>query len=156
MAAYDYRCNSCQNLFEIHHGMNDSPLVKCPKCNSESVRVPHVVGFSTHSIKTESMKKAVSQVQRNLEMKETLKREVGIEKIKPIGNQSMEQIYRDTMAQKSQIKEEMMASREKSEKVTKEKQKEWMKKALERTPQRSRERAEHKAADAAKKRAIKI
>jgi len=136
--------------------MNESPVVKCPKCKSVAVKVPHVVGFSTHSIKTESMKKAVSQVQRNYEMKEILKREVGIEKVCPIGKQNMEQIYKDTMAQKNQIKEEMTASREKSEKVTKENQKEWMKKALARTTSRSRERAEHKAAEAAKKRAIKL
>ena len=39
MPTYDYRCFECENLFEIFHGMNESPSVACPDCNGESKKI---------------------------------------------------------------------------------------------------------------------
>ena len=30
---YDYKCTSCESVFEQTHGMKEDPIIKCPKCN---------------------------------------------------------------------------------------------------------------------------
>ena len=37
MALYDYKCNSCEDVFEVSHSMNEDPKVLCPSCNSDLV-----------------------------------------------------------------------------------------------------------------------
>lgn len=32
MANYDYQCNDCGTVFEVCHGMNESPVIPCPEC----------------------------------------------------------------------------------------------------------------------------
>ncbi len=34
MACYDYRCNDCCCVFEVHHGMSEQPIVNCAECGS--------------------------------------------------------------------------------------------------------------------------
>ncbi|MSP64582.1 MAG: zinc ribbon domain-containing protein, partial [Bacteroidetes bacterium] len=38
MPTYDYKCNSCDYLFEELQSMKDEPLKICPKCNKESLQ----------------------------------------------------------------------------------------------------------------------
>ena len=45
MARYDYRCTSCENVFEVEHRMSEHPEVTCPKCGKKAERV-----FSTSGI----------------------------------------------------------------------------------------------------------
>lgn len=45
MARYDYRCTSCENVFEVEHRMSEHPDVTCPKCGKKAERV-----FSTSGI----------------------------------------------------------------------------------------------------------
>lgn len=45
MARYDYRCTSCDKVFEIEHPMGETPEVKCPECGGECERV-----FGTNGI----------------------------------------------------------------------------------------------------------
>ena len=33
MPFYDYKCPSCERVFEIQKGMSDNPKVNCPHCN---------------------------------------------------------------------------------------------------------------------------
>lgn len=43
---YEYHCKFCDHEFEIIQSIKDEPLVKCPKCNSESLkRVINVTPF---------------------------------------------------------------------------------------------------------------
>lgn len=34
MARYDYRCGKCSSIQEVRHGMNDTPFIKCPHCET--------------------------------------------------------------------------------------------------------------------------
>ncbi|HTY13266.1 MAG TPA: zinc ribbon domain-containing protein [Candidatus Omnitrophota bacterium] len=34
MPFYDYKCRECGEKFEVSHGMNDKPAVKCEHCGS--------------------------------------------------------------------------------------------------------------------------
>lgn len=36
MPLYDYRCETCQTVFQARHGFND-PVPPCPKCASAAV-----------------------------------------------------------------------------------------------------------------------
>lgn len=38
MATYDYGCTKCENVFEVVHGMTETPEVKCPECNAEATK----------------------------------------------------------------------------------------------------------------------
>lgn len=33
MALYDYKCRTCENIFEEEHGVNEDPVVPCPECS---------------------------------------------------------------------------------------------------------------------------
>jgi putative FmdB family regulatory protein len=45
MPYYEYRCDECDDTFEVFQSMNDEPLKKCPHCSSSVRRV-----FSANSI----------------------------------------------------------------------------------------------------------
>ena len=39
MPTYDYKCESCKDIFEFFQNMSDKPLTKCPKCNNKVRRL---------------------------------------------------------------------------------------------------------------------
>ena len=157
MPCYDYNCKKCKLEFEIQHSMMEKPIVICPRCKSrETHKIPSLAGIVTRSSRNVAMDRAVDQVKRNVDMKETMRTELGIEKINPLGGSSMRQVYQDAMAQKSQIKEQMSAQAEARKVESDKKRREWTKAALKRTPRRAKERDEHKAREAAAKRAIRL
>jgi hypothetical protein len=112
-----------------------------------------MVTMSSHHV---DMGRAVDQVKRNVEMKEILRRDVGIEKIHPLRHSSMKQVFDDAMAQKSYIKDSMAQQAEQRAAETRLKQKEWTRKALQRTPERAKVKDEMKNKAAANKRAVRI
>lgn len=157
MPSYDYSCQKCGLIFEVTHSMSEKPKIICPECKSENVKKEfHTVGFITRSGNNNAMNRAVDQVKRNSEMKEEMRRDMGIEKVHPLGRSSMKQIYDDAKAQKSFIKESMAQQAEQRAKETAAKQKEWKREALKRTPERARIRADMKEKEAAAKRAVSI
>ena len=44
MPTYVYRCDSCNNQFELFQRMSDDPLDTCPSCEGAVRRVIHPVG----------------------------------------------------------------------------------------------------------------
>lgn len=46
MARYDYRCPTCETVFEVEHPMSEHPLVTCPACGAEAQRVFAASGIS--------------------------------------------------------------------------------------------------------------
>jgi len=38
MAIYQYRCDACDNDFELMQGMNDPALKECPRCDKPITR----------------------------------------------------------------------------------------------------------------------
>ena len=32
MATYDYKCDECSSVYEVKHGMNESPELTCETC----------------------------------------------------------------------------------------------------------------------------
>lgn len=39
MPTYDYRCESCGQVFELFHGMTENPAPCCPECGGKSKRL---------------------------------------------------------------------------------------------------------------------
>ena len=39
MPTYDYWCEKCDTKTEVFHGINETPEVKCPKCESLMKRI---------------------------------------------------------------------------------------------------------------------
>ena len=157
MPNYNYRCRDCEETFEISHSFKETPTIMCPECKSRNTgKMPSLAGLIVHTGRSNRMDLAHDQVKRNLDMKEEMRRDMGIEKIAPLRGSSMKQIYDDAKAQSSYIKESMAAQAEKraAEKVIK--SKEWTRKALLRTPDRAKIKAELKAKEQAKKRAIRL
>lgn len=37
MPNYDYKCSSCEKVFEVFQKMSDPVLTKCPECGKETV-----------------------------------------------------------------------------------------------------------------------
>ena len=47
MPTYDYKCPSCVDSFEKFHGINETPEIKCPEC--ETVCIKQIgTGVSIH------------------------------------------------------------------------------------------------------------
>lgn len=47
MPAYDYRCQKCEDTFEIERSMRDESKVVCTKCGSEDVSRIFTVNIAT-------------------------------------------------------------------------------------------------------------
>lgn len=39
MPNYDYKCEKCDNIFEVFHKMTESPEINCPECGSKAKRM---------------------------------------------------------------------------------------------------------------------
>ena len=39
MARYDYKCESCETVFEVEHPMGERPEVSCPACGGKASQV---------------------------------------------------------------------------------------------------------------------
>ncbi len=39
MPHYDYRCESCGNVFEVFHKITETPKVNCPECGADSQKM---------------------------------------------------------------------------------------------------------------------
>ncbi len=39
MPTYEYECNSCQSIQEVHHGMMETPEIKCEKCGKSTRKI---------------------------------------------------------------------------------------------------------------------
>jgi putative FmdB family regulatory protein len=44
MPLYVYKCNDCENQFEVRQRFSDEPLTVCPKCEGQIRRVINPVG----------------------------------------------------------------------------------------------------------------
>lgn len=43
MPLYDYRCQTCDEKFELRQSFSSEPVATCPSCNNESKRIIHSV-----------------------------------------------------------------------------------------------------------------
>ncbi|HCT85329.1 MAG TPA: FmdB family transcriptional regulator [Candidatus Margulisbacteria bacterium] len=47
MPFYDYKCKSCNHVFETFHSISESPELPCPQCNGESKKmISQTIGIS--------------------------------------------------------------------------------------------------------------
>jgi putative FmdB family regulatory protein len=44
MPTYDYKCNECEDVFEVKHSVHDN-VESCPKCGGKVRRIFHPVGI---------------------------------------------------------------------------------------------------------------
>ena len=61
MARYDYKCTSCDTVFEVEHPMSEHPEVKCPTCGAPAERVFSASGihFEGHGFYNTDQRKVV-------------------------------------------------------------------------------------------------
>ncbi|RMG92201.1 MAG: hypothetical protein D6706_17235 [Chloroflexi bacterium] len=45
MPIYTYRCNDCEDVFEMRQRMTDDPITECPACGGHVRRVVNSVGI---------------------------------------------------------------------------------------------------------------
>ena len=64
MAKYDYRCTTCDKVFEVEHPMNERPEVTCPDCGSPAERVFSASGihFEGHGFYNTDQRKSMGSV----------------------------------------------------------------------------------------------
>ena len=48
MPIYEYECPACEKVFEVHQGINDSPLTSCSVCGG---KVKKIVSMSSFHLK---------------------------------------------------------------------------------------------------------
>jgi len=62
MARYDYRCTSCDTVFEVEHPMSEHPDVSCPACGAPAERVFSASGihFEGHGFYNTDQRKTVT------------------------------------------------------------------------------------------------
>ncbi|KPK46086.1 MAG: hypothetical protein AMK74_01415 [Nitrospira bacterium SM23_35] len=39
MPVYEYKCETCEYVFEVNHAMNENPAVFCPECNANAMKI---------------------------------------------------------------------------------------------------------------------
>ena len=45
MPTYDYRCEKCDHVFELFHGMTETPEIECPECGHDKAEKQVGVGL---------------------------------------------------------------------------------------------------------------
>ena len=45
MPVYEYECPACEKVFELHQGINDSPLTSCSVCGGEVKKIMSMSSF---------------------------------------------------------------------------------------------------------------
>ncbi|MCI5131621.1 MAG: zinc ribbon domain-containing protein [Candidatus Electrothrix sp. EH2] len=45
MPVYEYECPACKKVFEVHQGINDSPLTSCSVCGGEVKKIMSMSSF---------------------------------------------------------------------------------------------------------------
>ncbi|WPD20766.1 MAG: zinc ribbon domain-containing protein [Candidatus Electrothrix scaldis] len=45
MPVYEYECPACEKVFEVHQGINDSPLTSCSVCGGEVKKIMSMSSF---------------------------------------------------------------------------------------------------------------
>lgn len=45
---YDYRCNKCDHVWEVSHGLDEKPKIKCPECGSKSTEIAITTAPTTY------------------------------------------------------------------------------------------------------------
>lgn len=48
MPVYEYECPACEKVFEVHQGINDSPLTSCSVCGG---KVKKIISMSAFHLK---------------------------------------------------------------------------------------------------------
>ena len=62
MARYDYKCPTCDMVFEVEHPMSEHPEIRCPQCGKPAQRVFSTSGivFEGHGFYNTDQRKTVS------------------------------------------------------------------------------------------------
>jgi len=152
MAFYDYRCVKCDKVFEVSHGMTESPEVKCPECGFESVKVPSVCGIVVRGGASHMRDSVIRQT----DAKQDLIENYGVENVTPLGGQNFDSVYKDIKSQGTMVKDQMQEKMERNEAKKRVERREWARKAHKRVGARTRKAEEMKKKEAAKKRAISV
>jgi len=154
MPFYDYACKKCDCVFEIMHSFKDKPKPACPKCNSTNTqKVVSACGIIIHSTRAKTF--VLDAVKQESDKRAALK-QMGIENIKPMAGVTLDQVYAEIDKNKTAVREQMCAQKEKDNAARKIKQREWLRKAVKRTPERAKIRKEMQAKEEAAKRAIRL
>lgn len=56
MPTYEYRCEPCLKIYQVHHSMSETPDIRCPECDRATERLISAPNLSLggHSSPTEA------------------------------------------------------------------------------------------------------
>ena len=152
MAFYDYRCDKCDGVFEVSHGMTETPDIKCPKCGTKASKMPSVCGIVVRGGASNMRDSIVKQGDARQDLLENY----GVENVTPLAGQNFDSVYKDIKSQGSMVKDQMQEKVATNEAKKRIERREWVKKANKRVGERTRKAQEKKKKEEAKKRAIKV
>ena len=152
---YDYMCEACGFSFEASHHHTEKPILPCPKCGSKIThKVPCLCGIVVKDSRART--RAKDALHRDAEVRSDLAVSYGVENVTPLRGQTVNDVYKDIKSRGGFVREEMAKSAEESAAKTGVKRKEWKKVAARRVVPRRLEMERRKAAEDAKKRAIRL
>ena len=151
---YDYGCSKCNHEFEVSHGMNDKPRIRCPECGSAAKKLVMGCGFIVRN--SGAIHAAKERAKAETDMRSDLNQNYGVEQVSPVGGNSFSDVYKDVKQQGSLVRDQMQQKREENAKATKAKQKAWLEKAHKRAPRKAKIRDEMRAKEDAAKRSIRL
>jgi putative FmdB family regulatory protein len=155
MPRYNYKCKQCGHVAEHEHSFKETPEFLCLEC--EGSVMTKLIGAPGIAIKHGAIARRLrDQHVKEKDMRQDLLENHMVEKIAPVGAESIEQVYNEVKASGSMTKEKIQQTIEQNEAATSKKQKNWQIGANKRVKKRTLEKREKQAAEAAKKRAVSI
>ena len=154
MPNYDYGCTKCGHEFEVSHGMNEKPRIKCPECGSSTKKLISACGFSIHNTRAKNV--AQDRFKSETEKRADLRLNYGVEAVSPQPGFTFDDAYRDAKSTGSLVKDQIQQKREENEAKTREKRRKWAVGANKRAPKKSKIMKEKRAEADAAKRAIRL
>jgi putative FmdB family regulatory protein len=151
---YDYICDPCGAEFETFHKMTETPRIVCPKCGAPARKVVSACGIIIRN--TGARRASVDRAKLDREARADLKENFGVEKIHPVGGQSLMEVYNGVKSKGAMLRDQMQQKREENAKAAKAKQREWAVKANRRVARKTLLAQEMRAKEAAEKSAITL
>jgi len=153
MPIYEYRCHSCDQIFEKIHSYNNPPEIICA-CGSKDVeKLISLVNVNTKTGRTLIQGKAESNHKLQVEKRAELQQDFGVHEVRPLAHpdgtgNNFDKVYDEIKKQGTFVKDKMQYGKYENELKRRKKNKEFHENAMKNQKQRLKEIKEHRAQEA--------